>query len=113
MRHLAMTTSFVFLALAIFPQSSPLLADDIYLGLGSISLYDIGTITSGGTSPTGTFGPAGAISGFPDGQGNVWVVTYNSGVSTVQEYDGGGNPISGEKFQVAAAIQNGAVGASR
>ncbi|MGC2659830.1 MAG: aryl-sulfate sulfotransferase [Bryobacteraceae bacterium] len=110
MRNLAATASFVFFALIIFPQSFPLLADDIYLGLGSISLYDIGTVTAGGTSPTGTFGPAGAITGIPDGQGNVWVVTYNSGVSTVQKYDGGGNPISGETFQVAAAIQNGAIG---
>lgn len=98
-------------ALCILAWAFPLQADDLYVGTSSgISLFDIASVVGGGTSPTGSFGPLGAVTGFSDGQGNVWVVTYSSGVSTVQKYDGSGNPIAGDTFQVAASLQNGVVG---
>ncbi|MGC2659831.1 MAG: aryl-sulfate sulfotransferase [Bryobacteraceae bacterium] len=112
MRRLAVAALSVILVLAVFPRANPLRADDIYLGLGSVSLFDLNSVLAGGTSELGSFGPSGAITGIPDGQGNVWVVTYAAGTSTIQKYDGNGNAISGEGFAVSAAIQNGVIGPS-
>lgn len=99
------------LALGMLALGSPLLADDFYVNTGSnVSLFDISSVVGGGTTSTASFGPLGAITSFPDAMGNVWVVTYNSGVSTVQKYDGSGDPMAGAEFQVAAALQNGVAG---
>jgi hypothetical protein len=99
------------LSFGILAGAVPIWADDLYINIGSsISLFDIVNVNGGGTSSLGSFGPSGAITGFSDREGNVWVVTYSSGVSTVQKYDGAGNPIAGTEFQVAATLQNGVVG---
>ncbi|HEX4230711.1 MAG TPA: hypothetical protein VHZ07_18690 [Bryobacteraceae bacterium] len=99
------------LAVTVFPLASPCFADDLYIDTSSgISLFDINSVLGNSTTPTGSFGPSGAVTGFSDGQGNVWVVNYSSGVSTVQKYDGAGNPIAGNVFQVAEPLENGVVG---
>jgi arylsulfate sulfotransferase len=110
MKKLVIVPVLAILALSVLPQASLCFADVLYVDTGSgISLFDINDVLGGGTSPTGSFGPSGAVTGFSDPQGNVWIVTYNAGVSTVQKYDGAGDPIAGDVFQVAAPLQNGAV----
>lgn len=113
MKFAATSFASAVLVLGVFPHAFPALGDDIYLGTGSsVQLFDIGDVLSGGTTPVGSFGPAGAVTGVPDGQGNVWIVTYNStsGMSIVQKYNGAGNPIGGDTFQLSAILDNGVVG---
>jgi hypothetical protein len=100
------------LTLGVLAHALPAFADDLYLGPGSIQLFDINDLQGGGTTPSGSFGPAGAVTGVPDGQGNVWVVSYDStsGMSIVQKYDGAGSPISGDTFQISGILDNGVVG---
>jgi hypothetical protein len=110
MKHPAIL-AWAVVVFGVLPQAFPCFADDLYVDTSSgISLFNINSVLGGSTTPIGSFGPSGAVSGFPDGQGNVWVVTYGSGVSTVQKYDGAGNAIAGDVFQVAAPVENGVIG---